>query len=111
MDKLNTIGHVHSLGEIVSYEPSAIVTRSLLKKPTGAINLISYDKGVKLSGTAYPFDTFLLLLEGSAIITLDHKDSAIHSFQGIVIPANHTFIVTAQEQFKMLTVVIKSGYE
>lgn len=111
MDKLNTIGLVHSLGEIVNYEPNAVVSRSILKKPTGIIDLVSSDKGISLSGTIYPFDTFLLLLEGTAIITIDKKDKEIQSFQGIVIPAHSTFTVLALEQFKMLTVIIKCGYE
>ena len=36
-------GKVHSLGEIIEYAPDAVVRKTLLKKTTGIIDLISYD--------------------------------------------------------------------
>ena len=33
---------VHTLGEIIEYAPDPVISKILLKKPTGIINLISF---------------------------------------------------------------------
>jgi hypothetical protein len=104
-------GQVHTLGEIIEYAPDAIVSKTLLKKPTGHINLISYDTGKGLTGKIYPFDTFVLLIEGKAEIIIDGKENHLEVFQGIIIPAHSKYVVKAIERFKMLSVIVKSGYE
>ncbi len=104
-------GQVHSLGEIIEYAPDAIISKTLLKRPTGHINLISYDTGKGLTGQIYPFDTFVLLIEGKAEIIIDGKTNHLEIFQGIIIPAHSRYIVNAIERFKMLSVTVKSGYE
>ena len=104
-------GKVHSLVEIIEYAPDAIVSKTLLKKPTGIIDLISYDTGKGLTGKIYPFDTFVLLIEGKAEVIIDGKINELNAFQGIIIPAHSAYIVNAIERFKMLSVTVKSGYE
>ena len=104
-------GKVHSLGEIVEYVPDGVVNKTVLKKPTGKIDIVSYDTGKGLTGKVYPFETFVLLLEGSAEIIIDKKVNEVHAFQGIVIPAHSTFTIKAIERFKMLSITVKSGYE
>ena len=104
-------GEVHSLGKIIEYAPDGIVSKTLLKKPTGTIDLIAYDTGTVLAGKIYPFDTFVLLLEGKAELTMDEKTVMLTSFQGTVIPANTAYKILAVERFRMLSVTIKSGYE
>jgi hypothetical protein len=104
-------GKVHSLGEVIEYAPDAVVSKTLLKKPTGIIDLISYDTGKGLAGKVYPFDTFVLLIEGKAEIIIDGIVNQINPFQGIIIPAHSAYTVNAIERFKMLSVTVKSGYE
>lgn len=111
MDKARMNGEVHSLEDIVNYIPSAIVQTPLLKKPTGEIQLIAFDTDEDLARSISPFDNFLMLLEGSAIITLQNQERHIKAMQCIIIPAHSNCSIKAIERFKMLSVVIKSGYE
>ena len=103
-----TLQHI---GEIVEYVPNSVFTKTLIKKPTGHISVISFDAGVGIKGEIYPFETFLLLLEGHAEIIIDKKLSQLGAFEGIIIPAHSSYILKAIERFKVLSVTIKSGYE
>lgn len=111
MDKATMNGDVHSLKDIVNYIPSAMVKAPLLKKPTGEIQLIAYDADEDLPRSIIPFDNFLMLLEGSAFITLQGEERHIKAMQCIIIPAHANCSIKAVERFKMLSVIIKSGYE
>lgn len=102
---------LHHMGEIIEYVPHSVFSRTLVKKPTGHISVISFDAGSGVQGEIYPFDTFLLLLEGQAEIEIDEKLSQLSAFQGMVVPAHSSYILKAIERFKMLSVIIKSGYE
>lgn len=111
MDKATMNGNVHSLDNIVSYIPSTLVKTPLLKKPTGEIQLIAYAADEDLVRPESPHDNFLMLLEGSAVITIQNKEKPIKSMQCIIIPAHSSCRIKAVERFKMLSVVIKCGYE
>jgi len=102
---------LHHIGEITEYVPNSVFTKTLIKKPTGNISVISFDGGAGIKGEVYPFDTFLLLLEGQAEIVIDKKINKLSAFQGIIVPAHSSYIIKAIERFKMLSVTIKSGYE
>jgi mannose-6-phosphate isomerase-like protein (cupin superfamily) len=96
---------------IIGYADNAIVTKQLIKKDTGSIALISYDSGVALNGNINAFNTFLQILQGSIIITISGKQHNISSGQCIIVPAHATYNITAVQQCKMLSVLIKSGYQ
>ena len=46
-----------------------------------------------------------------AEIVIDKKSHELNTGQGIIIPAHKSQIVIAHERFKMISTVIKSGYE
>jgi hypothetical protein len=104
-------GKVHRLGEIIEYAPNSIASKTILKKITGIIELISYDTGQGLKGKIYPFDTFVLLIEGKAEIKFNGSQVLLDSFEGLIIPAHATYTIIALERFKILSVMVKSGYE
>jgi quercetin dioxygenase-like cupin family protein len=97
--------------EIIEYIPNSIVSRTILKKTTGNVSLISLDTGEALSEKISPFDTFIQIIDGRAEITIDGVNHSLETGQGIIIPAHKTQIVSANERFKMISTVIKSGYE
>lgn len=105
------IGKVYSINDIIDYVPNSIVSKTLLKKLTGVIDLASYESGKELTSKVYPFETFVMLIEGKASITFNKKVNLINAFQSIIIPAHLSYTISAVERFKLLTVIIKSGYE
>jgi quercetin dioxygenase-like cupin family protein len=101
----------HIIIEIIEYVPNAVVSRTIIKKTTGNITATSMDTGEELSEKATPFDTYIQIIDGNAEVKIDDKNILLKLGEGIIIPAHAKHSFTANEQFKMITTVIKSGYE
>jgi quercetin dioxygenase-like cupin family protein len=97
--------------EIIEYIPNSIVSKTILKKSTGNVSLMSFDSGEAITEKISPFDTFVQIIDGKAEIVIAGVSHALETGQGIIIPAHKSQIVIAHERFKMISTVIKSGYE
>lgn len=97
--------------EIIEYVPNSVVIKTILKKSTGNISVMSFDSGEGLTEKTSPFDTFVQIIEGKAEIVIDGTSNILETGQSIVIPAHTTNLVKPNERFKMILTVIKSGYE
>lgn len=97
--------------ESVEYVPNAVVIKSIIKKSTGSITAVSFDAGEVLSERIIPFDTFVQVIDGKAEIIIDEVSHLLETGQAMIIPAHAANIVKAQERFKMISTIIKSGYE
>lgn len=58
-----------------------------------------------------PFDTYIQTIDGAAEIIIKDKNYILKIGDGIIIPAHAKHCFKANEPFKMLATVIKSGYE
>jgi len=101
----------HIIVEIIEYIPNAVVNKTILKKSTGNISVMSFDSGEGLTEKTSPFDTFAQIIEGSAEIVINEISSVLQTGQAIVIPAHAPNYIKPNERFKMILTVIKSGYE
>ncbi len=101
----------HILIEIIEYVPNSVVSKTIIRKTTGNISVVAIDTGETLAEKISPFDTFLQIIEGKAEIVIDEKPNILQTGQGIIIPAHISNTVKANERFKMISTVIKSGYE
>jgi len=97
--------------EIIEYMPNSVVSKTIIKKSTGNISIMSFDSGEGLTEKISPFDTFEQIIEGNAEIVIDGKSNLLQSGEGIIIPAHHSNIVKANGRFIMVLTIIKSGYE
>lgn len=104
-------GTQHIIVEIIEYVPNAVVSRTILKKVTGNITAMSFSEGEELSEKTIPFDTFVQIIDGAAELTIHQKTYQLALGTGIVIPAHSVHYFHANEQFKMISTIIKSGYE
>jgi quercetin dioxygenase-like cupin family protein len=102
---------VHVVVEIIEYVPNSVVIRSIMKKTTGTISVVSLDTGEAMNERILPFDTFVQIIEGNAEIVIDGISNLLNTGQSIIIPAHTANIVRANQRFKMISTVIKSGYE
>ncbi|MFM2363886.1 MAG: hypothetical protein RLZZ316_2788 [Bacteroidota bacterium] len=101
----------HIIVEIVEYVPNSIVIKTILKKTTGNISVMSFDSGEGLTEKTSPYDTFLQIIEGHAEIVVSGKAMLLTTGQSIVIPAHAPSVVNPNGRFKMISTIIKSGYE
>ncbi len=101
----------HILIEIIEYVPNSVVSRTIIRKTTGNVSIVAIDTGEALAEKISPFDTFIQILEGTAEVVIDEKSSILNAGGGIIIPAHTSNNVKANGRFKMISTIIKSGYE
>ena len=97
--------------EIIEYIPKSVVIKTILKKSTGNISVMSVDSGEGLTERTAPFDTFVQIIDGHAEIVIAGKSNVLGVGQSIVIPAHSSSLIKPNGRFKMIQTVIKSGYE
>lgn len=101
----------HIIVEIIEYVPKSVVIKTIIKKSTGNISVMSFDNGEGLTEKTSPFETFAQIIEGMAEIVVDKKSNLLQSGQGIIIPAHAPNYIKPNGRFKMILTTIKSGYE
>ena len=101
----------HIIVEIIEYVPNSVVIKTIIKKSTGNISVMSFDSGEGLTEKTSPFDTYAQIIEGKAEIVINKISSVLQSGQGIIIPAHAPNFIKANGRFKMILTIIKSGYE
>ncbi len=101
----------HIIIELIEYLPKSVVSRTIIKKTTGNIALVSFDVGEGMEEKISPFDIYIQIIDGVASITIQDKNYTLTLGEGIIIPAHAKHHFNADEQFKMISTTIKSGYE
>lgn len=96
---------------IIEYVSNSVVIKTVIGKPTGSISVMSFDSGEGLTEKTTPFDTFAQILEGKAEIVINKVSHVLVAGEGIIIPAHIPNYIKPNGRFKMISTVIKSGYE
>jgi quercetin dioxygenase-like cupin family protein len=99
------------LVELIEYIPNSVVIKTILKKSTGNISVMSVADGEGLVEKTSPFDTFVQVIDGKIELVINEKLHSLVLGQSIIIPAHACNYVRPSGRFKMLMTVIKSGYE
>lgn len=97
--------------EIIEYVSDSVVIKTIIKKTTGNVSAVSFDAGEKFEEKTSPFDTFIQIIDGKAEIIIDGNSKLLETGQSIIIPAHSPNSIKANNRFKMISTVIKSGYE
>jgi len=97
--------------ELVEYLTNSIVIKTILRKSTGNVSVMSVDSGEGLTENTSPFDTYVQVIDGQAEIVIKGESHVLQVGQSIVIPAHASNQVKPNGRFKLLMTVIKSGYE
>ena len=75
------------------------------------MSAVPFDSGEVLSVKVSPFDTFIQVIDGKAEIVIDGVSNLLNTGQSIIIPEHSNNTIKANVRFKMLSTIIKSGYE
>ena len=97
--------------EILEYIPNSVVIKTIVRKTTGNVSAVSFDSGEAMTEKTSPFDTFIQIIEGKAEIIIDGHSTELRTGESIIIPAHAPNSMKANERFKMISTIIKSGYE
>ncbi|PKP37658.1 MAG: cupin [Bacteroidetes bacterium HGW-Bacteroidetes-15] len=104
-------GKILIIVEIIEYVPNSVVIKTIIKKTTGNVSAVSFDSGETLTDRLSPYDNFIQIIDGRAEIIIDGISNQLETGQSIVIPAHSFSTIMANVRFKMLSTIIKSGYD
>lgn len=97
------------LASLVNYQDLAVVSREIIKKPTGTVTVFAFDEGEGLSEHTAPFDALVQVLEGRVEITIAGRPHSVAAGEVILMPAGQPHALKAVERFKMLLTMIRSA--
>lgn len=103
------LGKVVDIVEMVEYQDGAVVSRTILDRPTGTVTLFAFDKGQGLSEHTAPFDALVHVLDGEAVVTISSHNHQLKSGEAIIMPADDPHALKAEERFKMMLVMIRDS--
>ncbi len=98
---------VTKLKDLAAYQEHSVVSREIVRKPSGTMTVFAFDEGEGLSEHTAPFDAVVYLLEGEAEIHIDGTPHAVREGEMIIMPANKPHALRAVTRYKMLLVMIK----
>lgn len=102
---------VLNTNDLIEYAPQSVVRSHLIRKTTGSISIVAFDAGNEMTKKISPFDFFIQIIDGKAEIVIDGKPRLLVTGQWIIIPAHSRSTFKAEVRFKMLSTLIKSGYD
>ena len=97
--------------EILEYIPNAVVSKTIVRKLAGNVNISSLHMDKGFSERISSFDTYIQIVDGKAEMMIGGVTKTLSAGDGIVVLAHQVNSLKASEQFKMISTVIKSGYE
>lgn len=96
-----------ALVDLVSYQADSIVSRTLMKSAGGSLTLFAFDAGQGLSEHSTPHEAALLILDGTADVTVGDHSVAVAAGQFIRLPARVPHALEAVQPFKMLLAMFR----
>lgn len=93
--------------DLVAMQPGAVVSRTIVKKPSGTVTAFAFDAGEGLSEHTAPFDALVLDLEGEADISVSGVPHHVTAGKILRLPAGERHAVKATTPFKMLLIMIR----
>ncbi len=95
------------LNALLDYQEGSVVSRTLVKKPTGTLTLFAFDAGEGLSEHSTPHDAVVHVVDGRARITVGGVAHDVAAGEALLLPAGVPHAVHAELRFKMLLVMIR----
>jgi quercetin dioxygenase-like cupin family protein len=96
------------IADLVSYQDGSIVSREIVRKPTGSVTVFAFDEGQGLSEHTAPFDALVHVLEGEVEITIAGKTYGLKGGEFILMPAQQPHALRALRRYKMILTMIRS---
>jgi len=100
-----------ALSEIVQYQPGAVVSRTIVKKPSGTVTAFAFDQGEGLSEHTTPHDALVWVLDGTAHITVGGTTHVVSEGQVVLLPGGEPHAVAAPQRFTMALTMLKNQKE
>ena len=99
--------NVQVLAELVGYQDGSVVSRKVLGKKKGNVTLFAFDEGEGLTEHASPYEALVVVLDGTARVTVGGERHTVRAGETITLPATVPHALQAEERFKMMLVMIR----
>jgi quercetin dioxygenase-like cupin family protein len=99
---------VAKVPDLVQYQDGAVVSREIVKKPSGNVTLFAFDEGQGLSEHTAPFDALVQVVEGDAEIAISGQPHRVRGGEMILMPAGQPHALKAVTRCKMVLTMIRS---
>ncbi|HRN86281.1 MAG TPA: cupin domain-containing protein [Candidatus Dojkabacteria bacterium] len=96
-----------NLNELINYQEGSVVSREIVKKPSGNVTLFAFDIGQGLSEHKSPYDALVIVTDGLAEVTISGKKHKVKAGETIMMKADEPHALKAIERFKMVLIMIK----
>ncbi|MFP4367942.1 MAG: cupin domain-containing protein [Candidatus Kapaibacterium sp.] len=107
-DNYEAIKKPQMLENLTGYQDGTVASRTLLNKKNGTLTIFAFDQGQGLSEHTAPFDAFVQILDGEALITIGGVEHELSKGMSLLMPADIPHALKAVKKFKMLLTMIKS---
>jgi quercetin dioxygenase-like cupin family protein len=97
-----------NLAGLINYQEGAIVSREIVKKPTGNVTLFAFDLDQGLSEHTAPFDALAQMIEGEMEITISGQPHRVRGGEAILMPGHQPHALRALTRGKMILTMIRS---
>jgi quercetin dioxygenase-like cupin family protein len=102
------IGKPLDLQTLLDYQKAAVVSKTLIDKKVGTITLFSFDEGQGLSEHTAPYDAFVYVFDGEAVVTIAGTPHTVKKGQVIIMPAHKPHELRTVTRYKMMLVMIRA---
>ena len=96
-----------NINDLINYQEGSVVSREIVKKPSGNITLFAFDFEQGLSEHKSPYDALVIVTDGLAEVTISGKKHKVKAGETILMKANEPHALKAIERFKMVLIMIK----
>ena len=86
----------------------AVVSKEIIRKPTGTVTLFAFDRDQGLSEHTAPFDALVCILDGEAEILISGEPHRLGAGEMIIMPGGKPHALKAVQRFKMMLVMVRS---
>ncbi len=91
---------------LVEYHKGQVVSKTLSQSKAMNMTLFAFDQGEEISSHASGGDAMVYIMDGASEITIGDEKFLVKKGETIVMPAGIPHALYAQEQFKMLLIVV-----
>ena len=99
---------IANMQDMVTYQDGAIVSREIIRKPTGTVTLFAFDRDQGLSEHTAPFDALVAVLDGEVEIMIAGEPHRLKAGELIIMPGGKPHALKALTKFKMMLVMVRS---
>ncbi len=92
---------------MVDYKEGQVVSRTFAQNPSLSFTLFAFEKGEGISAHTVTADAVVMILDGTASITIGEETISASAGQVVAMPEGVPHGLKAEERFKMLLFVVR----